>query len=48
MPIGTRLGLLYSWKTKNIINIKRDAVNWFRREQAYNFTYKYTIPPIKV
>lgn len=48
MPVGTRLGLLYSWKTKSIINIKRDAVNWFRREQAYNFTYKYIIPPIKV
>lgn len=48
MPIGTRLGLLYSWKTRNILNIKRDAVIWFKREQAYNFTYKYIISSIKI
>ena len=37
MPIGTRLGLLYSWKSKMIPNIKSQMRNQFKREQDYNY-----------
>lgn len=40
MLIGTRLGLLYSWKTKYIINVKTQFLELFKREQAYN-RYNY-------
>jgi hypothetical protein len=38
MPVGTRLGLLYSWKSKMIINTKSHFKDLFKREQAYNYT----------
>jgi len=39
MPIGTRLGLIYSWKRKNIINTKTHFLSLFKREQQYNQIY---------
>ena len=43
MPVGTRLGLLYSWKSKMIINTKNQFLGLFKREQTYNYNYKYVI-----
>lgn len=43
MPIGTRLGLLYSWKSKMIINTKNQFKDLFKREQTYNYNNKYII-----
>ena len=43
MPIGTRLGLLYSWKSKMIINTKSQFKDLFKREQTYNYNNKYII-----
>ena len=39
MPIGTRLGLLYSWKSKMIINSRSQSLPHLRREQAYNYKH---------
>jgi hypothetical protein len=34
--VGTRLGLTHSWKTKSVLNAKKQAGELFRREQGYN------------
>jgi len=36
MPIGTRLGFLYSWKLRSINNTKKQYRILFKREQQYN------------
>ena len=43
MPIGTRLGFLYSWKSKMIIDTKTQFLNLFKREQGYNIFNKFII-----
>lgn len=43
MPIGTRLGFLYSWKKKSIINTKTQFLTVFKREQQYNQIYAFII-----
>jgi hypothetical protein len=43
MPIGTRLGLLNSWKSKMIPNTKAEIFGLFKREQDYNYKNKFFI-----
>lgn len=43
MPIGTRLGLLNSWKSKMIPNIKTQMLTLFKREQDYNHKNEFII-----
>lgn len=43
MPVGTRLGFLYSWKKRIIINTKTTFLNLFKREQQYNPIYAFFI-----
>jgi hypothetical protein len=41
MLIGTRLGLLYSWKIKSVLNTKAQMLTLFKKEQAYILVYKF-------